>query len=480
MHMKKNKTGMSIGKDSGYLLLLGGILVLLCTFFLSNFDCEAIVRWGYGLLECIRTEQFGDFPRYVTEVMDSPTNYTLFVNGITALWLSPMYLLLGNTMANSLLFYEIWYKVLLVIVLIADVKLLYNILWKLGFDREKAETGCGMFVTSSITLLAVLGKGQIDCYGLLFALIAMDFFLRRKYVRMSVFLGLALLVKPLFLWLIVPFLLLLIEKEKMRVIKHAVIVALPFLADKAVTLLLMPEYIEYSKEVSKRMEKYFDSPSIFEQMFLGGIKDVLPFWLLILIVCFTCYYLAMHGKVGTWHWYVFLPLPLIFWGIFINVSYQWFIYVLPFLIMMGLQMKKKSDAYLLMLGLNGGLTAYFMVAEAMAIMPTLFGDIVAKMSELQVTVMRISQNLRPYMAPAGKTVFFTVMLVIVGVFALEQILCRRELRCKVGTERKNADGENDAETEEGLSLPLYEKVLLFVQPLPVIIYLLITAIVTVK
>lgn len=455
--------------EAAYLIVWGCVLAFSCTFFLSNFDCEAVTKWGYGLLECIRQGQLANFPRFVMEQYNSPTNYTLFVNLVTAIWLVPSYVVGRLLMqSSSLLFYEVWYKVLVGIVLLWDVKIFGEVLEERGFKRKERQIGCGLFLISGVTLLAVLGKGQVDIYGLLFLLYAMKLYHKEKYGRMSVLLGLAFVVKPLVLWVYLPFLLLLAGKEKLRVLLYGGISFIPFFVDKFVTRLLMPEYMTLEKEVAKRMKEYFGGLSMFESMFECGTNDVLVFWLLALVVCFICYYLAMHGKVKEWHFYFFPTLLLVLWGIFVCVSYQWFIYVVPFFIVMALQYKKRSDAYLLMLGINGGLAGYFMVAETMYVLPTLSGNIDGWVGEADSAVMQVLQSLRPYIFPIGKTLFFTAMLVCAGLFAMECML-------RKGMTRVGGNGEEENVKEEGLFLPGYEKILFYLQPLPVAAYLVVAA-----
>lgn len=445
--------------DGFYLVAVGAVLAFLCTFFLSNYDCEAITKWGYDLLESISRGELGNYPRFVNLTFGSPTNYTLFVNAVTALWLSPLYILTGGSAWEaSLLYYELWYKVLLAVCLALDVRIFWGILRRLGFDMEKAAEGCGMLLVSSISLLALMGKGQVDVYGFLFFLLGMRAYLRGRNFRMALWLGMAFLVKPLVLWVILPVFLLMMEKERFRVIRYGIVLLVPFLLDKVVTMLVMPEYVSLSRGTAQMMKEYFDGPSMFESMFTVKVNEMLVFWTLALVICFVCYYLAMHDMVKTWHFYFFPILLLILFGIFASVSYHWFIYILPFLIVMGLLYRKKSDCYFLMLGVNGGLALYFTVAETMVILPSLLGVVSGRASELSAVNMQILQSLRPYFFPVGKTVFFVSMLVMGGVFAFEQMRPVKEERPADPMEKR------------------YEKMLLWLQPAPVIVYLGLAAI----
>ena len=154
------------------------LLAFLCTLLLWHPDCRSVVCWGYDLLTSLFTGKLFDFPVYTYEAHGLATNYTLFVNLITALWLLPVYLaekICGTIFATEV--YEIWYKILL-----------FATSWICGwlFDQrmrewlpnqgdaaEAAEIkdryfARGLFFSSGILFISVLGKGQVDIFSLLF------------------------------------------------------------------------------------------------------------------------------------------------------------------------------------------------------------------------------------------------------------------------------------------------------------------------
>ena len=75
-----------------------------------------------------------------------------------------------------------------------------------------------LFLANGITLLATLGKGQIDAYGLLFLLLGVLLLTERRYIGMALLFGMALLVKPNVLLLAVPLFLLLTALVKVPLV----------------------------------------------------------------------------------------------------------------------------------------------------------------------------------------------------------------------------------------------------------------------
>lgn len=439
-----------IKKKCNYLVIIGSCLLVICGLLYSHYDCNAITKWGVILLDAIRNGDLSNYPQLVKQEFGFPTNYTLFVNCITAIWISPLYFLMEFVFkSEALVIYDVWYHLLLITVILLDVKVLGMILRKLHFQEDDVNTGRGLFLVSSIVLLATVGKGQIDAYGVLFLLLGIHAHLKQEKYRMSLFMGLAILVKPLVLWIVLPYYLLMISSEKGNIVKYGVMTMLPFLLDKIITSLIMPGYFNLSKETAEMLKDYFGGPSMFESMFINGVNGVLGFWLIAFIVCFVCYYKGIHNMTKEWHYYVFPTVLLIAFAIFASVSYQWFIYLLPFFIAMGLHYASKADMYLLMLGVNSSLTAYFLVGEKLNFIPTLQGSIHGETTEMAFWGMQILQNERWMLFPLFKTIFFVCILVIDGLFIYEMY--------KKG---EVCDTNNT-----------YVKILKIVQPLPVIGYI---------
>ena len=126
---------------------------------------------------------------------------------------------------------------------------------------------------------------------------------------------------------------------------------------------------------------------------------MLVFAALALVLCFACYYLGVHGKTRREHLLALPPLLLICFGIFVCASFHWFIYLLPALLLMGLKLERRSDFYLLWLGMSLGLTVYFASAESMTAQPLQVFSSVARGRELSSSTRA---SIRSMSLPVGK------------------------------------------------------------------------------
>lgn len=441
------------------ILLWSMPLVLIFGLLYTNYDGTAITKWGILFLDAIRHGDLGNYPQRVLDIYGSATNYSLFVNLITAVWLSPLYLFCEMVMhTDNIVLYELWYKCLLILALFLDMKVFGKVLQSFGFDKEKVVIGQFLLITSAVSLISALGKGQVDVYGLFFFLKGMEYQLQEKHIKMSLCMGVAFLIKPLVLWILIPCYILLLGREKKKTVLYVGICFIPFLIDKLITIILMPEYITISHETAQMLKKEFGGLSMFESLFYGGVNDTLPFWMLSIVICFVCYYVSTHHIVKTWHCLVMPVTILLLFSIFCSVSYHWFIYIIPILVIMILKLQKIQDGYLLMLGVNTSLTCYFLVGELLILLPTVQGSVYGSMHEIHYFGMQILQQYRWMLFPVFKTAFFTCILVILGLFSYEAI-------------KDSKDSQTDEQEKDG-----YKVTMLLLQILPLFGYIILTII----
>ena len=134
------------------------------------------------------------------------------------------------------------------IALLLDLWAMDRLFAVLGAERTERRRSQTLFLLSAVMLLATLGKGQVDVYGLFFVLLGVRFLVRKEDGRGALLLGMALLVKPTALLVLVPLFLLLIGRWKEKTVVLGLIAAVPYLLDKGVTALLMPEYLPLSQK----------------------------------------------------------------------------------------------------------------------------------------------------------------------------------------------------------------------------------------
>ncbi len=386
-------------------IFLGFVIPFFYCFFYSNFDAEIITKWAYDLLTCIRDGRFKDFPEYTFLDSKIPTNYSLLTNLINSIWVSPLFLYEMLTKIQlSMEVYYVGYKALCFVFFLADVKLFHSILLYY-FDEIKTKLLTIIFMTSSITCLAVLAKGQIEIVSLFFAFIGWKFFLERKYKVASIFLGIVVVLKPIVLLVILPIYLLKISKARIGIIVETVILTCPYMICAILTKLIMPEYYNYSA-------KSFDAlgfGSLIDYFFSLKYNEILPFVFLGGLICFICYYLGIHELVQEWHYYVFAPSLMIVFGVLVCSSYQWFFYVLPLLIIGGGLFIEESDYYLLNFVCNLSLTVYFMCGENITF-------------PLKKTSINYAGVYKEQFLAISKTCFFMVLLLYIVIMVLNEAI----------------------------------------------------------
>ena len=216
------------------------------------------------------------------------------------------------------------------IALLLDLWAMDRLFAVLGAERTERRRSQTLFLLSAVMLLATLGKGQVDVYGLFFVLLGVRFLVRKEDGRGALLLGMALLVKPTALLVLVPLFLLLIGRWKEKTVVLGLIAAVPYLLDKGVTALLMPEYLPLSQKTFPLLAEALGGLTITEQFFDLEVNQVLVFAALALVLCFACYYLGVHGKIPEWeHLLALPPLLLDLFGILCALPFTGLSSLLP-------------------------------------------------------------------------------------------------------------------------------------------------------
>lgn len=439
-----------------WLLVIAFIISLLYIFTIAQVDCNTITTWGYDLLDSVRAGRLRDYPVFTYEMHNMPSNYSLFDNVITAIWLIPAYLL-GSVagLFSDMIIYDTWYKLLILIIYIIDLYLFDKILKALSFDSAMRGRALMYYMLSGALCVTVLGKGQIDIYSVTLGMIAIIFFLNHRYIGMSIAFGVSLLIKPFIILFIVPFYLLMISKVQWKIVLYGIITLIPYAIDAIITRLLMPRYIEM-KDLTSQMFKDTFGTSRVEEIFSLTVNHVLVFFAAAVVICFICLRLGRLKTVKD-NDYLFYPTLLyVCYALFVSDACYWFIVIVPALIIMGLKMKHIEDFELLYFGSNMGSVLYIYFLEQ-HLRPgsnyTLF-DKAGLVNKPFVLYEALSSNRRT-VYEVGATLFTVCMLVICILFFLE-------MRGKI----RQSDAALIRET-------LYSKICIGIQFVPVVLYLVI-------
>ena len=407
---------------SNIYLLMGAGLAFLGTILLYHVDALSISNWAYDLLTCVKNGDISGFPAYTYETHGLATNYSLAVNVINAIWLSPLFLIEQiSTVKFSEFLFMLWYKILLLIVVAAGGKLFRDLLVMKGIDAEKRKIAVGLYFSSAIVSVAVLGKGQIDIYALFFLLLGTRYFLKEKYMTMSLLWGCAILIKPFPILMILPVLLLLGAKEKEGIFLYGLLTLVPFSMDKVITDICMPSYQTYVDMTSQAFAETFGFTR-FSQLFSVSVGNIQLFGAGMFLICLYCYYLGRNDEVKEWHYTVFPALSYILLCAFESSTNYWYVCVLPLLIYMGMKYRKLSEVGLL-LGINGFGTCFWMRLSNDGLpMARLLKPVSDRFPFLGNFCNRqlIFTDEKGYLAQFGITLFVMTMVAIVSIYTYEQ------------------------------------------------------------
>lgn len=435
------------------------IIIVLCTCLfslcLTHRDNELIVSWARDLLQCIFDGNLKNYPEYTYWEIGMATNYSLLANSINAILLLPCFLLEKLLhCAWATMIYQIYYKVIVIFITLAEIYLLKKIFMLLDF--KETEDAVFLFGTSSILQLAVISKGQTDLISLFLIELAIYYLLKEKYAPFLLLGGCAIVIKPFAILLLFPIVLLLREKWSIgKSIMSMLLVMLPYLINELITLMIMPEYNHFKKMTDIKY-KEFTGISRIEEIFRVNTGTTLIFLSVVVIICFICWYIAENRKVKQEYYALFPALMFLSYGVFVSVSIYWYIILLPFLVYMSLELKKsKRYANWLMFVINMATMVQIIVSET-NFMPHIKGTIVSLFVEGTDTnyIWQYIQNYASYISQTALTLFLIAMIIICGLFTYENI---------IGVEKI------EEENETGKS-----EIIRYIQIIPLAMYLILS------
>lgn len=438
------------------ILIFAFVVCVLYIFTIAQIDCNTITTWGYDLLDSIRVGSLRDFPTYTYEMHQMPTNYSLFVNVVTGVWIAPLFILdKAFGLISSMIIYDMWYKVLIMGLFILDLYIFNKIMKKLGFDENKRDRGLYYYMLSTVLCITVLGKGQVDLLSVTLVLAGVLFFIEEKYIMMSVFLGLALCTKPFVILVIVPMYLLMISKRQWKVLISAIITLVPYGIDALLSKFLMPEYYSMKALTSQMFKEAFGESRI-EQIISLRINHVLVFFAAAIIICFIALRIGRTRTTKVKDYLLLTSLMYIAYGIFVSDSCYWFIVIVPALIIMGLQYKHIQDFELLYFGSNLGVVIYTYYVEGFRRPGTnyTFFEYMGLQNK-SLMIYDAFSSYRTEIYSVGATLFMVCMLIICILYLLET-------KGWIRKDEKVCDKTS-----------VYSKICYYIQFVPAVVYLLI-------
>ena len=326
------------------LMIVGGILLLLYTFTVSHVDCNTITTWAYDLLGSIGNGSLREYPIFTYEAHNMATNYTLFSNVVNAIWLLPVYLIDSLFhIGLSMTFYDVWYKVLILLACLLTLFLTERLLGNLGYSTYKKCICLFTLATSSILLISVIGKGQIDIFDMLFVILSMHLYLDERIELSFLCLGVGCLFKPFLLLLGLPYFFLMVRRCRYRSFINAICMTLPYILNLIITSLIMPEYFEMSEITSEEFKKLYKMTRL-EEFFHIRFNYIYVFLALAIIICAICLYISLEGKTDNFRLIFYPTIMFMAFAIFVVPdALYWFIVVMPLFVIMGINLRRITD-----------------------------------------------------------------------------------------------------------------------------------------
>ena len=245
-----------------------------------------------------------------------------------AIWVLPLKLLgfqQPESVATSKIFYNMWYKLLPVLFFVASAYLIYKVAMQIGMGAKKSKICMFAFLTMPLAFYSQFMFSQYDVFTVFFVLCGMYFYFRngpKDRLRFCIFFGIAITFKY-FALLIFFVLLLLDEKNVIKVIKYTFIAAIPGIIEIAINA--------GSKAFWKSVFG-FNAISYVSQSDFSTILGSVSFFKI--ICCFMViwpFFVYPKDKNDRVKWALYFCCGVCF-GIFDFATWhpQWFMFVAPF------------------------------------------------------------------------------------------------------------------------------------------------------
>ena len=320
-----------------------GVLFVVCTLCLCNYDLNIICHWSITLLDCF----FAGNVRGFIDVCESKAigfNYRVFTILIIAIWTLPLYLVDKFLRQGfDIIIYMLWLKIFMALVVLKTLFVLRKILIKFSNDTLDVFYSIAIFLLCPVCMLAIVGGGQVDGVGTLFMLLVLYKIIEKEYKKAAFYAILSICVKGWSVMIIVPWILLLWKKENVKNIFYMLgIMGVGLLLNHVLSDVLFPGYNDYFAKFNWKNVDFLGE--IFRWKF-GEYTSL--FFLIVVIVCYVCFFLAEQGKVELYH---FILLPFIIEIAFVMLVRwhpQWLMYMVPLLSLMAISFKNKTHFFIL-------------------------------------------------------------------------------------------------------------------------------------
>ncbi len=320
------------------------VSVISAILFAHIYDVSVLAVWWTTLLDCIRDGNFSEY-QHVLAMSNLETNYPLFLNIISSLWILPLYIIVNIFHIESHLWlYILWIKVLLIITNLGIAKIIQLILNHNGVSKNKQTCISLIFLLSPFVQFYSIGMGQIDSLGLLFAMLGFLSIQKELYVRFIIYSVISILLKPFVVFIIVP--LLIYAWYKNRKISIISIITIPcvYLLHEWLSEILVYDY--------SRGAKFWSTFVFYPRLMEWTIFNIPIVLILIALVCILFLVWGKFKALTTYDVLLCQTILLVIFETLVRQHPQWFIYFAVSSIMLMAFCNKSKITYFIYLFLE--------------------------------------------------------------------------------------------------------------------------------
>ena len=329
-----------------------GVLLLSFALLVSHTDGILLTNWAKMFWDCVLAGRCFEYSDYVKELGYWPINYSIFLTMVNAIWMAPVYFLdYFLPIAFHDYIFQAWMKLLILFAVLLCAYVMYQLFLLRKVDASRAVCYVLLFLICGTVLHGNVGDGQEDCWDALFLFLSLYYMQKRDYTKMSLAGGMLMVCKGRGLLFFIPIFLLLYGKELKNLVKHALLMLVPYVISFFLTHVVFIHYAKNSAEMNAQWHNIW-------RLFDPKIGDIPLFLGIYGVVCIICWSRAIRGCVKDWD-YVLYPLIILFaYVAFLNWTSYWLIYPMVFVFEAMEELKNRDDALLAFTGFNIGYYAY--------------------------------------------------------------------------------------------------------------------------
>ena len=254
------------------------------------------------------------------QIYNTPA-YDFIIFIIFAIWNFPLWIVktfLSVNIWESVLCL-IWAKSIIMFFIILVLHVMVKICHTLEFDLKKIKQVALLYLTSSFLFSGTFVMSQYDVIYLFLMVVALHYFLKKQLKGFTLFMALALTLKPLSLFLFAP-LLLYKEKNIIKIGLHTICVLLPWLACKVI--FPMGDNGAYMNNVLIMFQYKIEIARV----------EIPVFFLAVFFLYFFCYTLKTQGNDKAFY-LDSLRIAFVAYALFFmicGVNPYWVVLIIPF------------------------------------------------------------------------------------------------------------------------------------------------------